>query len=188
MKATALVSAVLLVLLVGCGTPTVTDSPDPAGTDVPSAAPETTSAAPRATTANVGSTITLQGYEESLKVAVTLVKVFPDRPGANEFEQPQPGNRFFVVQLVLKNVGTAAYSDSPSNGAYVIDSEGQQHASTVANVRGLQGFAGGSVTLSAGDQRRGVLVFDVPEKAKIVKLQFALESGMADQKGEWRLT
>ncbi|WP_156325392.1 hypothetical protein [Nonomuraea sp. SBT364] len=43
------------------------------------------------------------------------------------------------------------------------------------------------VTLAAGDQRRGTLVFEVPKNAKIERFQFALESGFAEQKGEWRL-
>lgn len=184
MKAPALLSTALLVLLVGCGTPTVTNTPD-AGVPETTPAPETSSAAPKPTTAKVGSTITLQGLEPGLKVAVTLVKVYPDRPGANEFEQPQSGNRFYAVQLMLKNVGTDVYSDSPSNGAYLIDSEGQQHSTAFANVRGLQPFAGGSVTLAAGDQRRGTLVFEIPENTKIERFQFALDSGFAEQKGEW---
>lgn len=32
-----------------------------------------------------------------------------------------------------------------------------------------------------------MVVFEVPESAKLVKLQFALNSGFADQKGEWTL-
>ncbi|MDP9849663.1 hypothetical protein [Streptosporangium lutulentum] len=44
---------------------------------------------------------------------------------------------------------------------------------------------GGSVTMGAGDSRKGIIVFEVPQAAKISKFQFALNSGFADQKGEW---
>lgn len=38
----------------------------------------------------------LQGYEPSLKIAVTVVKAYPDRPGTSEYGQPQSGKRFYA--------------------------------------------------------------------------------------------
>ncbi|PZG20587.1 DUF4352 domain-containing protein [Nonomuraea aridisoli] len=186
MRFIALLSAALLALLLGCGTPTVTTMPNTEEPTAEESSAEPTKATPKnAGPAKVGDTITLQGYEPAVKVAVTVAKVYPNRPGG-EFDQPQDGHRFYAVQLVLKNVGEAGYGDSPGNGAYLIDSEGQQHSTTYASVQGLQGFEG-TVTMGPGDTRRGVIVFEVPENAKIDRLQFALESGFADQKGEWHL-
>ncbi|GAA2377387.1 DUF4352 domain-containing protein [Nonomuraea africana] len=176
--AAPLVSIVLV--LTACGTPTVTSTPDSASATPAASAPSAEKAA------KVGSTITLQGADEALKVAVKLSKVLTKPAAANEFSTPQDGHRFYAVELVMKNVGTGAYSDSPGNGAYVIDSDDQQYSSTIADVKGGKQFPG-TVTISAGDSRRGLVVFEVPKAAKIVKFQFALDSGFADQKGEWTL-
>jgi hypothetical protein len=87
----------------------------------------------------------------------------------------------------LANQGVAVYSDSPSNGAVLIDGEGQQFRSTLHQVSEGQSF-GGSATINVGDSRKGVIVFEVPEGAKLVKFQFGLNSGFAQQKGEWTLS
>lgn len=134
--------------------------------------------------AAVGGTITLKGIESDLQVAVTLEKVVENATPKVDFLKPKDGNRFFAVQLTLKNTGRQAYSDSPSNGALLIDTEGQQYQSTFGDVQEGVSFAG-SVTMGSGDSRKGVIVFEVPKTTKIEKLQFALNSGFADHKGEW---
>ncbi|WP_440069135.1 DUF4352 domain-containing protein [Streptosporangium sp. OZ121] len=135
-------------------------------------------------TATVGGTITLRGIESDLQVAVTLEKVVENATPKVDFFKPKDGSRFFAVQLTLKNTGQQAYSDSPSNGAMLIDTEGQQYRSTFGDIQEGVSFAG-SVTMSSGDSRKGVIVFEVPKTTKIEKLQFALNSGFADHTGEW---
>ncbi|MEV4287342.1 DUF4352 domain-containing protein [Nonomuraea bangladeshensis] len=134
--------------------------------------------------ATVGQAITLQGFE-GLQMEVTLAKLVSKATG-DQFSKPKDGNRFVAVQVTLKNVGQKVYSDSPSNGALLIDGEGQQYRSTLHSVQEGQSF-GGTATISAGDSRKGMIVFEVPEGAKLAKLQFGLNSGFADQKGEWSL-
>ncbi len=135
-------------------------------------------------TATVGGTITLKGIDSDLQVAVTLEKVVENATPKVDFLKPKDGSRFFAIQLTLKNTGQKAYSDSPSNGALLIDTEGQQYRSTFGDVQEGVSFAG-SVTMGSGDSRKGVIVFEVPKTTKIEKLQFALDSGFADHKGEW---
>ncbi|MGW0806151.1 DUF4352 domain-containing protein [Nonomuraea sp. NPDC002799] len=137
--------------------------------------------------AKVGETVALQGREPGLKVAVTVNQVVSPATPANTFTKPQAGRRFVAVQITLTNQGAALYSDSPSNGAWLIDGEGQQHRASIAYVTEGESF-GGSATINTGDSRKGMLVFEVPEAATAAKLQFALDSGLADQKGEWTLS
>ncbi|GAA2880944.1 hypothetical protein GCM10010517_43740 [Streptosporangium fragile] len=139
---------------------------------------------PEPTAAAVGGTITLKGIKPELQVAVTLEKIVDNATPQNDFLKPRDGNRFYAVELTLANTGQAVYSDSPSNGAFLIDSEGQQYQTTFGDVQEGVVFSG-SVTMSAGDKRKGLLIFEVPKSTKISKLQFALNSGFADQKGEW---
>ncbi|NJP92772.1 DUF4352 domain-containing protein [Nonomuraea sp. FMUSA5-5] len=139
------------------------------------------------TTARVGGALTLQGTDPSLKVSVTVNRVVNPATPASDFFKPQTGKKYVAVEVTLTNAGQAVYSDSPTNGAVLIDAQNQQYNSAIANVSEGQGF-GGSVTANAGDSRKGVIVFEIPQSAQPAKFQFALNSGFASQKGEWTLS
>ncbi|MBF8188262.1 DUF4352 domain-containing protein [Nonomuraea sp. K274] len=166
-----------------------TTPPSSAPGQEPSSAPEQQQEQPpqQPASAKVGDTLTLEGIEPGLKVDVTVNQVVSTATSANTFIKPDSGKRFVAVQVTLTNKGTDVYSDSPTNGAWMIDNEGQQYrASIVADVREGESF-GGSATINTGDSRKGMIVFELPESATPAKLQFALNSGFAEQKGEWRL-
>ncbi|MGP4095486.1 DUF4352 domain-containing protein [Nonomuraea sp. KM90] len=137
-------------------------------------------------TATVGGAITLEGMDPGLKMQVTVTRVVDPATG-EQFSKPQTGNRLVAIELTLTNAGEAVYSDSPTNGAMLIDGEGQQYRTSFQTVQEGQSF-GGSATINKGDSRKGVIVFEVPDGAKLAKLQFGLNSGFADQKGEWTLS
>ncbi|MFI6296698.1 DUF4352 domain-containing protein [Nonomuraea sp. NPDC050790] len=190
-----LASCTAVFVAIGDGAPreSVVTQPNPTGAQQPPAAvasaPQETQAAeePAAapSAAQVGGAITLKGMDD-LTMAVTLNQVFDPATPAEDYMKPKAGTKFVALQLTLENAGQTVYSGSPSNGAYVIDDQGQQYQATYARVREGQGFDG-TATISAGDARKGVILFAVPEAAKLVKFQYALNSGFADQKGEWAL-
>ncbi|MCK2219689.1 DUF4352 domain-containing protein [Actinomadura sp. ATCC 31491] len=157
--------------------------------DSPNAVPSKQTSAPPSpaepSTANVGGAITLEGFE-GVKMSVTLTKLV-DPATAGQYTTAKAGHRLVAVQLTLKNIGQAVYSDSPTNGAYLIDADDQQYSSSYQDVREGQSF-GGQATINTGDSRKGVIVFEVPKNAKLSKFQFGLNSGFADQKGEWTLS
>ncbi|MEV0826046.1 DUF4352 domain-containing protein [Nonomuraea rubra] len=138
-------------------------------------------------TARVGGTLTVQGMDPGLKVSVTVNRVVNPATPASGFLKPKTGNKLVAVEVTLANAGQAVYTDAPTNGAWLIDGQGQQYRSTLSNVTEGQGF-GGTVTVNAGDSRKGVIVFEVPEPAALAKFQFGLNSGIASQKGEWTLS
>ncbi|MFC5822317.1 DUF4352 domain-containing protein [Nonomuraea insulae] len=137
-------------------------------------------------TAAVGGTITLAGRDPGLQMAVTVNQVVNPASPAQDFMKPKTGNKVVAVQVTLSNVGQAVYNDSPTNGAMLIDGEGQQYRSTYFDVREGQSY-GGISTINTGDTRKGMIVYEVPEGAKLAKFQFGLNSGFAQQKGEWTL-
>jgi hypothetical protein len=145
----------------------------------------TTDAAPAPKPAKVGDTITLTGDTDGEKVAVTLVKVADPAAGADDFSQPKAGDRFVAVQFRLANVGTAVYSDSPTNGAQLSDDQGQIYSTSFADTRTGQDFPG-QVDLTPGNSALGVIVFELPAGAKTAMAQFGLDSGFG-QKGQWLL-
>lgn len=144
-------------------------------------------ASDQSSTATVGGAITLRGNDPGLQVKATLTKVVNPATPDSDFMKPKAGNKFVALEVRLENVGQAVYSDAPVNGATLIDGEGQQFNTSLFRVQEGQSL-NGSVTINAGDVRKGMIVFEVPEGAKLAKFQFALNSGFADQKGEWTLS
>jgi hypothetical protein len=137
--------------------------------------------------AQVGSTITLTGFDDGEQMDVTVTKVINHAQPADEFSSPDAGNRFYAVQFRLENTGSKAYSDSPSNGAAVVDADGQSYDSTLYDVAGCRSFPG-TENIAVGDTGLGCIVFQVPTGATITKIQFTLDSGMASQTGQWTVS
>src|SRR5690606_30374556 len=102
----------------------------------------------------------------------------------DEYSSPEAGKRFVAVQFRLKNTGTAVYSDSPSNGARIIDTQGQHFDASYQNSAAGPGFPG-SVTVAPGDSALGFITFEIPTASKLAKVQFAMNSGFSGNKGQW---
>lgn len=171
----------LLAALAACKSTTSTVNTT-AQSSGPAVTMSASTAAPKA--AGLGGTIAVAGFGGE-KLDVTLVRVFPDAKGADEFTTPAAGKVFYAAQLRIVNAGAKAYSDSPDNSVVLKDASGQQFQSDLASVTDGQSF--GSVNLAAGDSVLGVVVFQVPSGDKPVKLQFTPDSGMADHTAQWNL-
>ncbi|MFD4528612.1 DUF4352 domain-containing protein [Streptomyces sp. NPDC058470] len=139
-----------------------------------------------ASSAAVGDTLDLTGNGDGEQLAVTVVKVVDPAGSKNEFSTPEAGTRFVAVQFRLKNTGTAVYDDSPSNGAKVVDAQGQQFDATIEDTTAGPSFPA-SVTVAPGDTGLGFITFEVPTASKIAKVQFALNSGFSGNTGQWNV-
>lgn len=186
----AAAATITAVALTACSSgSTVTDTPKAKTSSSKEAAPNTpaeeTPAAPKV--AKVGDTIALTGTEDGSGLDVTVVKVADPAKSADEFTVPEDGNRWVGVQFRLVNTGTIAYSDSPSNGAQIADAQGQQFTSTFADITAGPSMAS-SVNLKPGAKALGWVVFEVPKASKADVVQFTMDSGFADQTGEWKLS
>ncbi|WP_275674632.1 DUF4352 domain-containing protein [Streptomyces sp. MUM 178J] len=182
--AAAVTSAAMLAALTGCFGPSeVTTEPNKPAVK---AADEAKAPAEKkaAKVAAVGDTITLTGHDEGLKVDATLKQWLDPAKSADEYIQPQDGKRWVAAQFELANTGTAVYDDSPSNGTQVADADGQRFHSGYGEIS-----AGPLMTSAAkvppGDKVLGWIVYEVPKDSKITKVQFGLNSGFADQTGQW---
>ncbi|MFC8344161.1 DUF4352 domain-containing protein [Streptomyces sp. NPDC057280] len=132
----------------------------------------------------VGDTVSLTGTERGERLDVTVTKVVDPAPTDPDGFQPDAGNHYVAVQFRLKNTGTAVYKDSPSNGATVIDKAGQRFDSTLGSSAAGPAFPG-SITVGPGKTALGFITFEVPDGSRIVTVQFAMDSGFADDVGEW---
>ncbi|MEV6210891.1 DUF4352 domain-containing protein [Kitasatospora sp. NPDC051914] len=135
--------------------------------------------------AKVGDTIALKGFEKNGTADVTVVKIVDNAEGEDEFSKPADGKRFVAVQFRIKATGKA-YSDAPSNSAKLLDNQGQSYDTSLYDTKAGQGFSG-SVNIAPGESGLGFLTFEVPKDAVLDKVQFTLDSGMADQTGQWKL-
>ncbi|WP_432055314.1 DUF4352 domain-containing protein [Streptomyces sp. bgisy022] len=189
--AIAVLAALGALTLTACDTgSTVVDKPKSGAADEGSAKgtskeKEKEDSAPEV--AEVGDTLTLRGMENGSRMDVTVVKVADPAKSADQFLEPDAGKRWVGVQFKLVNTGEAAYSDSPSNGAQVADSEGQQFDAGFGDITAGPTMAS-SLKLKPGAQGLGWIVFEVPEAAKLSTVQFTMDSGFADQTGEWKLS
>lgn len=186
-KSVALVAlATAGVALAGCQSGT-TNTPDPvvATTADQSGSAGSTPATP-AGKATIGSTITLAGNDPGAQVAVTVVTVANPAKGASDYITPKAGNKYVAVQVRLRNTGRAGYDDSPSNGAKVVDVQGQQYEATTDDITAGPSLPA-DTKIAPGGMVLGFLVFEVPATVRLSGFQFTLDSGFADQTGEWTL-
>lgn len=145
-------------------------------------------AAKKPAAARTGTAITLAGNSGGEQMSVTVTKVISRAKGADEFTSAPAGDRLYAVQFRLRDTGTGAYSDAPSNGAAVTDSNGQSYQAGLADTAaGCQAFPA-SENIAPGSAGLGCIVFEVPSKAKITSVQFTLDSGMGPQTGQWDVT
>jgi hypothetical protein len=137
--------------------------------------------------AKVGDTIALKGMQKGGSADVTVVKVVDNAQSDNaDVFKPADGKRWIAVQFRIKNTGTAAYNDAPQNGSTVQDDKGQSYNSVVADTTAGPSFPT-PAAIAVGDSALGFITFEVPADTKIAKAQFTLDSGFADQTGQWQL-
>ena len=150
-------------------------------------APSTTAPPYNPAIAGVGSTIILAGNDQGEQVAVTVTRIVSHGQPADQFSTPDPGKRFYAVQFLLADIGSAAYSDFPAIGAVVVDSAGQSYQSAIWGVAGCQSFPV-KENIAAGQSGLGCIAFEVPVGATITKVQFTLDSGSGPQTGQWEVS
>ncbi|HEX9888002.1 MAG TPA: DUF4352 domain-containing protein [Nitriliruptorales bacterium] len=181
----------LVLLLAGCETTTVTSEPDrPEATDTDvdgDGQPDDTEPQGQQTAA-VGDAITLQGADDELQVSVTVDEMIDPATPGNDFDDPGEGRRYVALRLTLANVGDVDYSDSPGNGATLIDASNQQYDVAIlgGDLAECQSL-GSSVTMPPGDTRTGCIGFALPADAAPDRFQFVLDSGFGPQTAVWRL-
>ncbi len=130
--------------------------------------------------AHLGSTITVKGMSDGEKMAVTLLDA--QRWAGSQFDSPSAGTYFEAVRIKLHNVGSAIYSDSPTNGIKGVTNKDEPVQTTISE---KSPNFGGSAKIAPGDSQTAWVTLEVPKGSKVSKLQFTMDSGFADDTGEW---
>ncbi|MEU3836482.1 DUF4352 domain-containing protein [Streptomyces microflavus] len=186
----ALITAGLLLTATACTGDEITSTPSKTG--AAEAPAEQVEAEPeaeptKAAAAKIGDTIALKGTDDGLKVDAVLKKWDANAKPGDEYTEASAGKRFVAAQFELTNTGTAPYSDSPANGAQVADADGQRFSSTFAEVANGPAMTS-DANVPPGEKVLGWIVFEVPKASKIVTVQLALDSGFANQTGQWKIS
>lgn len=79
------------------------------------------------------------------------------------------------------------YSDAPVNGAKMADDQGQQFGTVLADITAGPSMSS-DVRLKPGAKALGWVVFEVPKASKAATVTFGMDSGFAEQIGEWKLS
>lgn len=181
---TTLTAAVLLALT-ACGPEdSVNTTPKKTTSKAAEDKPATETAEKKQQTAAVGDTLTLKGIEDGEQLDVTLKQWLPTAKPGTEYDIPQDGKRWAAAQFELVNTGSKVYADSPSNGAKAADAEGQRFDSWFGEISAGPAMSS-DVNLPKGEKALGWIVFEVPKDSKIVTVQFGMNSGFAEQTGQW---
>ena len=122
------------------------------------------------------------------QMAVAVTKVISSASPGDEITAAPAGDRLYAVQFRLHDTGSAAYSDSPSNGAEVVDSAGQSYQASITDTAAGCTTFPASENIAPGSSGLGCIVFEVPKAAKVTAVQFTLDSGMGPQTGQWSVT
>jgi hypothetical protein len=136
-------------------------------------------------TAQVGSAITLAGLSPGEQITVTVMKVYPGAQPVDQYSEPPAGDRLYAVAFQLKNTGSVGYSDAPTNSAIVFDSSGKSYQTQLDDVTECQSFQT-VVDIPVGSTSVGCIAYEVPNDARITKVQVILDSGYGPQTGDWK--
>jgi hypothetical protein len=170
----------------GCGTQTIVKTVEVPRTAVTTTSTQARQVARSPQQASVGDTLTLKGHG-GLTMAVTVDQVM-DPLQVGQYDQPDTGQRFVGIQISLKNVGSAPYSDSPSNGATLLSTTNEQAQSQIVSGGPCGNDFGSSAKIAPGDSQQGCLAFQMPVRQTAGTFQFTLNSGFGDQTGQWSLS
>ena len=148
----------------------------------------TAAAAPAAVQkpAGLGATIDVTDISGD-KLAVTLVAVDPKTQATDGFSTPDAGDSYYATQIQIKDVGSTAWSDAPSNCLVVKDGKGQEFQTTIVQSISSGPLMDDTVNLAAGSTSLGWVVYEVPTGDQITQVQFTPDSGMGDDTAQWSL-
>ncbi|MEX0592510.1 MAG: permease-like cell division protein FtsX [Nitriliruptoraceae bacterium] len=130
--------------------------------------------------ATVGDAIRLGG--STTTIVVTIIEIIdPADPGRRALDE---GRRVVAIDLLIENLGPETYDRRADWQATLIDTDHRQHSSTARpRSTSCHGFDG-SVTLTAGDLRRGCIFHEISSNAGLRSYQFAHGRRI----GTWDLT
>ena len=139
------------------------------------------------TEAAYGETVRLEGRAERPPIEVTAREPRPVR-GTTPGVRVTQGNRLLAAPVTIRNVGRLQWSTRLGLTATVVDATDTAYAVNpgFTSARGVRVLAG-ELRLDPGSTARGVLVFEVPRRARVTAFTLTVGSGLT-RTGSWSRT
>ena len=112
-----------------------------------------------------------------------VVSVTDNAPGFEGEVDVDPGPRLVAFEIALFNSGTTVFAESPFYFLSLVDTNAQWYSTSFIDTTLGAAFPD-NVALQPGAQLIGYVTFEVPVGEQPLKLQAALDSGLADQMAE----
>jgi hypothetical protein len=137
-------------------------------------------------TACVGDTLTLTytGGLAKEDIAVTVVKVVPSASSSEFGFGPESGDQWVAVQIQIKNLAAAPYTDGPNDYVTAVDAAGQSVPAQEDAPTTVGPEFSDRLALTTGSTATGVVTFEVPSGDKITKVLFT-PGGDGTDVGKW---
>jgi hypothetical protein len=162
----------------GASTPASRTSASPASSAATQAtAPTATFAAAQATgPGKIGSYFDVQDGSGNT-YQVTLVKVLDPVQGADQFNVPDPGNRFVGVVFRITALSGSPQGEDANNDATVIGSNGQVYTADFDRIAGYGNFEVGMIHAAQGDTVVGAVTFQLPQFVTVMEVLWTADGG-----------
>lgn len=119
---------------------------------------------------------------------VDLLNVTDPAKGSDQFNYPDPGNRFVSVLFKITDTGKQSTSDSADNNTTIVGSNNQTYQTDLSTVAGCTDFNSGSYQLNPGQSTTGCLTFQLPKAVSLKKIEWSPSSGFSNDFGTWDIT
>ncbi|MFD8141761.1 hypothetical protein [Streptomyces sp. NPDC059708] len=156
----------------------------PAKSDVPE---PSLPAAEQVTT--LGNALAIKGEAPGEQVTVTFLEVVDPACGVGGDSRLDSGMKYVGLKLRLVNSGQTQYEDAPGNCAWGWTDTGRQVGSYVFPTisAGPAIAPNGDLRLAPGQSATGYVVMEIPENARLTRIEFTPDSKFSDATGEWKL-
>ncbi len=114
-----------------------------------------------------------------------MFKLIDPAHGANPFTTPNAGFRFAAVVFRVTDTGSNQITDDANVDAYVIGSNGHSYSADLDSVAGCTNFHEGVYSLTAGESEVGCVVFQIPIRVNIAKVEWSPLVGFGRAFGQW---
>ena len=174
-----LVALIVIISVAASGGGGVSTTPSGTGATAKAAGGPSSTTARSATPAGIGSYFDVQDGSGNT-YRVTLDKIIDPAQGADQFTQPDNGNRFVGAVFTILAVNGSPSNEDANSDAVIVGSNGQTYTADFDSIAGYTNFNDGQINVAQGDKATGAVTFQVPTGVKVTKVQWTPAGGFGN--------
>jgi Domain of unknown function (DUF4352) len=170
---TGLVALIVIIAVAASGGGGVSTTPSGTGTTARAGG------GPSTATAGIGSYFDVQDGSGNT-YRVTLDKIIDPAQGADQFTQPDNGNRFVGAVFTILAVSGSPSNEDADTDAAIIGGNGQTYTADFDSIAGYTNFNDGQINVAQGETATGAVTFQVPTGVKVSEVQWTPAGGFGN--------